>query len=50
MMTWIFGLAHEQACAILDIAIGPARFVGSKIESCTGPAVSDWKGLRIVQR
>jgi hypothetical protein len=40
-MTWIFGLAHEHACAILDMAIGPDRFVGSNIESCTAllPAI-----------
>jgi hypothetical protein len=42
-MTSMFGPAHEHTCAILEIATGPSRFVGSKIESCTGLAAS---GLR----
>jgi hypothetical protein len=30
--------AHEQACAILEQARSPVRWVGIKMESCMGPA------------
>jgi hypothetical protein len=35
MMTSMFGVAHEHACAILEQASRPGRFVAIKIESCT---------------
>ncbi len=46
--TWIFGPAHEHACAILEIATGPCRFVGSRIESCKGLTAGVVCGLQPV--
>ena len=40
MMTSIFGPAQEQAWAILEQTSNPRRFVGIKMESCTGLAAN----------